>query len=223
MSSFSHEEPILLVLPPDQALERALPAFVGHPEVRHHQLPPLWALDRAGIDLPAALPGVASVTRETLGEVVAALLRLCSAERLDALVARAWREADERVRQHHLELGMGQTFAVIFKLGVPTVERPPARSFRRDRIHEHGFEIQYRLAAPETTRDVRAPDHEASLIWYPFDPANEEARSEFGLGEGRGAVLEVFAYERAREQHRDFLAGVAAQNGWDLVDPRLSA
>lgn len=223
MLTFSHEEPILLVLPADRPLAAALPAFLDHPDVRHYALPPLWCLDPAGIDLPAALPDVRSITRENLGSVVDALLRLCTEAHLEALVRKAWREADERVRQHHLGLSIGQTFATIFKVAPRTLDREPPASFRRDRIHESGFEIQYRLAAPETTRDFRAPDHEGSLICYPFDPANAEAREEFGVGEGQGAVLEAFAYERARDQHREFLEAVAAQQGWRVVDPRVSA
>ncbi len=222
MLTFSHEEPILLVLPADRPLAEALPAFLDHPDVRHYALPPLWCLDPAGIDLPAALPQVRTITRDNVGEVVETLQRLCTPEHLDGLVLRAWREADERVRQHHLGLTIGQTFATIFKMRRATIDQSAPESFRRDRIHENGFEIQYRLVASDAVDDFRAPEQEGSLMCYPFDPANAEAREEHGLGEGDGAVLEAFAYERGREQHRAFLEGLAAQQGWRVIDPRVS-
>jgi hypothetical protein len=220
VNAFSHEDPILLVLPDREPLASALPAVLDHPDLRHHALPPLWAFDRAGIDLPAALAGCRSLTRDTLEEVVEALLRLCDAEHLDGLVRRAWADVDERVRQHYLSLSIGQTFATIFKVAPATLERPIPDAFREDRIHENGFEIQYRLAPETDVPDFRAPEHEGSLVFYPFDPANEAARREAGLGPGTGAVIEAFAYEPARARHREFLEAVAREHGWQVVEPR---
>lgn len=223
MNALSHEDPILLVLPPHQSASSALDALLDDPRLRQHALPPLWALDRAGLDLPAALPGCRSLTRDTLAEVVETLLRLCDGERLESLVQRSWAEADERVRQHYLSLSVGQTFATIFKVAPATLQRPVPERFREDRIHENGFEIQYRLAPEGESGDFRAPLHEGSVVLYPFDPANAAARAEAGLEPGTGVVLEVFVYEPARGRHRRFLEQVSASQGWRVVDPRDQA
>lgn len=219
MDSYSHEVPILLALPPEVRVEADLPRLLDDPGLRHYALPPLWALDAAGVDLPAALPRCRCVTRETLEEVVGTLLRLCDHACLEALVRRTWLEVDEHVRQHYLELGIAQAMAAIFRVTPRSTQREPPEAFRRDRIHEHGFEIQYRLAAGEEAVDPRAPSHEGSLVLYPFDPANFEARREYGLGAGSGAVLEVFAYAGGRARHRAWWQAVGAREGWQVVDP----
>jgi hypothetical protein len=221
MYALSHEQPLLLVLRPEVRVEAALPEFLGSPGIRHVALPTLWTLDKAGLDLPTALPACREVHLGTLEEVIGTLLRLCDAEALDALVARSWRSADERVRQYYLQLGIGKSLATIFKLGTPSVDRPPPPDFRRDRIHENGFEMQYRLARSDEEGDGRtAPQEEGSVVLYPFDPSNEEARAEADLGEGRGAVLEVFAYEFGRERHLEFWQGLGSSLGFQVVDPR---
>lgn len=222
MESFSHEEPILVVLPANEPAATALGKVVADPEVRHVQLPPLWRFDAAGIDLPAALPDCRAITEQNLQKVLTVLLRLCTPEHLDELVAREWSLADERVRQHYLRLGIGQTFAAIFRVAPRTVERAPPPLFRYDRVHEHAFEVQYRLARLEDPADFRAPDEEGSIVLYPFDPVNAGAREEAGIGQEGGVVLEAFAYEPARARHRAFLERVAAGHGWRVVDPRLS-
>jgi hypothetical protein len=219
VNGVSHEDPILLVLPAGQPVGGCIARLLDEPEIRHFALPPLWALDAAGVDLPAALPRVRSVERANLEVVVETLIRLCDAHTLDRLVERTWREVDERVRQHHLDMSIGQTFATIFRMAPPTTGREPPPAFREDRIHESGWEVQYRLAATAES-DVHAPEHEGSLIFYPFDPANAAARREADLGDGGGAVLEAFAYESARATHRAFLEGVAARHGWQAVEPR---
>lgn len=220
MNAFSHEQPFLLVLPPEEPVEAAVPRALSEPGIRHLAFPAPWALDKAGIDLPAAAPDLRSITLETIGPAIRALLRLCGPEALDALVRRAWAEADERVRQHYLELSIGQTFGQIFKVRPASGALPPPPAFRRDRIHENGLEIQYRLAPGGEAGTRTAPPEEGSLVLYPFDPANEEARSESALGPGSGAVLEIFAYESGRAQHLAFWEGLAARQGWHVVDPR---
>jgi hypothetical protein len=212
---------MLLVLPPEVRVEAVLPGLLADPAIRHYALPPLWALDGAGVDLPAAMPACRSVTLETLEDVVGTLVRLCDEAQLDRLVRRVWGEVDERVRQYYLQLGIGRTLATIFKAAPATVQREPPESFRRDRIHENAFEIQYRLAQVGEAGDARAPAHEGSLVLYPFDPSDLAGRSEHGAEPGAGAVLEVFAYASGRAQHRQHWQMVAARERWQLVDPLL--
>lgn len=220
MATFSHEDPMLLVLPERTRAWEALPVILAHPQVRHHQLPAMWCLERAGIDLVTALPDCPAITRESLGRVLEVLLQLCSKEALDALVQRTWREVDERVRHYYLKRSVAKTLAGIFKLTRPTLACEPPADFVRDRIHESSFEVQYRLPPPAEAQDFRAPAHEGSLVLYPFDPANAEARDEAGLGPGDGTVLECFAYEAGRRLHHDFLQALASEHGWQVVEPR---
>ena len=100
MDPFSHEQPILLVLPPEDRVEAVLPQILADPEIHHVAYPAAWVLDKAGIDLPAAAPELRTINIETLERAVGALLRLCDEAQLDGLVDRTWREVDERVRQH---------------------------------------------------------------------------------------------------------------------------
>lgn len=211
---------MLLVLPARERVEVALGRLLADPGLCHYALPPLWVLDGAGVDLPAALPTCRAVTLETLEDVLGTLLRLCDAALLDQLVRRMWVEVDERVRQYYLEMGIGQTLATIFKAAPRALDRAPPASFRRDRIHEHAFEVQYRLVPEGPADDLRAPPHEGSWVVYPFDPVNAAAREEHGLEPGSGAVVEIFAYESGRARHRAYWQGVAARERWTFVDPR---
>ncbi len=220
MEPWSHEQPLLLVLPADVAVEAALPELLTAPEILHLALPPLWALDKAGVDLPAALPDCKGATLDTLEDVLGTLLRLCDDALLRQLVQRTWLTAEERVRQHYLQLGVGQTMAMIFKAGPKTRDREPPAEFIRDRIIENGYEIQYRLAPEGDVPDWRAPPHEGTLTIYPFDPAAAASRKEAGVGPGSGAVLEIFAYEAGRDRHRDYWRRVASARGWQLAEAR---
>ena len=79
--------------------------------------------------------------------------------------------------------------------------------------------MQYRIDPAPGDRNVLAPAEEASLVLYPFDPTNAEARREADLGAGSEAVLEVFAYDDARPRHRAVLEDVSRTTGWRVVDP----
>ncbi len=219
MDAWSHEQPILLILPAEVPVESALPRLLADEGIQHVAFPPLWALDRAGVDLAAALPGRRSVDLESLEDVLGTLIRLCDREQLDRLVAETWAQVDERVRQHYLDLGVGAAFATIFKLGPRTKDREAPPSFVRDRIAECGFEIQYRLPA-DGDFEWTAPAQEGTLTVYPFDPAGAASREEAGAEPGSGAAIEIFAYESGRARHRDYWLGVAEREGWTLVDPR---
>jgi len=220
MEPWSHEEPMLLVLPPELRVEAELPRLLAAPAIRHVALPPLWALDKAGVDLPAVLPDCKAATVETLEDVLGTLIRLCDREALDSLVRRTWATVEERVRQHYLQLGVGATVAGIFKVGPRTRDREPPPDFVRDRVVENGYEVQYRFAAEDEAVDWTAPAHEGTLTLYPFDPADAASRAEAGVAPGSGAVFEIFAYETGRARHRAYWQGVAQENGWQLADTR---
>ncbi len=66
----------------------------------------------------------------------------------------------------------------------------------------------------------RAPEEEVSIVVYPFDPPNEEARSEAGLDAGSGTVLEIFPYESGRSRHRETWDVLAARFGGRVEDSR---
>ena len=219
MDPFAHEKPIFVALPDRVDAAEALGALLDDRDVRHYQLPPLWFLDKAGIDLPGCLPDEATITRENLGRVWAAIRGVCTKQALDVLVARTWVSVEERVRDYYLQRSALETFAAILKVGKPSVSCEPPKEFVRDRIHENPFEVQYRLPKPAGERDHRTPLEEGSLTVYPFDPAKEEARAEADLGDGGGTVIEAFAYPPAREMHREFLERVASREGWLVVDP----
>ena len=220
MDPWSHETPILLILPAEARVEAELPGLLGVDGIRHVAFPPLWALDRAGVDLPGALPNVRTVDLGSVEEVLGTLIRLCDDAQLAALVRRMWLEVDERVRQHYLGLGIGEAMASLLKVGRNTKAEPPPPSFTRDRIAENGFEIQYRLAPGDDDFDWTAPPHEGTLSVYPFDPAGAATREESGVPAGSGTVIEIFAYEVGRERHREFWQAVANERGWTLYDPR---
>lgn len=220
MDAWSHETPILLILPPEARVEAELPRLLADPAIRHVAWPPLWVLDRAGVDLPAALPEVRAVGADTVEEVLGTLCRLCDAAQLDALVKKTWLEVDERVRHHYLDLGVGAAFASLMKVGRNTKAAEPPPLFVRDRIAENVFAVQYRLAAPAGGFDWTAPAHEGTLAVYPFDPAGAATREESGIAAGSGTVIEVFAYDAGRAQHREHWQRVADAHGWTLHDPR---
>jgi hypothetical protein len=220
---FSHEQPVLLVLPASERVEAVLPRMLAEPEIRHFALPPLWCLDKTGIDLAAALPDVKTVSLETLEEVLGTLIRLCDPQELDAIVQREWHSVDERVRQYYLDASIAKTFAMIFRFAPRSLEQAPPPNFRRDRIHENGFQIEYRLARAAAERDFRAPEEEGSITVYPFDPANEEARTEARLEPGSGAVLEIFPYEAGRARHAEIWSALAQRHGGRVVETRVSA
>ena len=218
MDAWSHETPILLILPAEARVEAELPRLLAEEGIRHVAFPPLWALDRTGVDLPAALPGCRAITLETLEDALGTLIRLCDDVQLDTLVRRMWQEVDERVRQHYLGLGVGAAMASLLKVGVNTREKDPPPSFIRDRIAENGFEMQYRLVPGDEPFDWTAPPHEGTLTVYPFDPAGAATREESGVAAGSGTVLEIFAYNDGRERHRAYWQGIADAKGWTLYD-----
>jgi hypothetical protein len=215
----SHESPILVVLKHGERPGEALRTLLAHPVIAHHVLPPMWALEREGIDLVGALPEVRSVTLETLPRVTEALVRLATPEVLDGVVERMWGAVDEQVRLYYLKRPLGATLAAMFRFGPKAVEVAPPPQFREDRIHDASFEIQYRIERAGGPHDPLAPEEEASVVLYPFDPANASARREASLGEGTETVLEVFAYESSRARHREALDSVARTTGWRIVDP----
>lgn len=222
MDPFSHEQPILLVLPAAERVEVTLPRMLAEPEIHHFALPQLWCLDKAGIDLAAALPTVRTVSLDTLEEVLGTLIRLCDSQELDALVKREWHSVDERVRQYYLKASIGKTFAMIFRLAPRSLDMEPPPSFRNDRIHENGFQVEYRLGRAAGERDFRAPEEEGSIVVYPFDPPNEEARREGQLEPGSGTVLEIFPYEAGRGRHRETWEAIAARYSARIVETRVS-
>lgn len=219
MDAWSHETPILLILPADLRVETELPGLLADPGIRHVAFPPLWALDKAGVDLPGALPEVRTIDLASLEEVLGTLIRLCDDVLLDVLVRRLWQQVDERVRQHYLEMGVGAAMASLLRVGRNTKAEPPPPSFVRDRIAENGFEVQYRLPPEGDAVDWTAPAHEGTLTVYPFDPAGAATREEAGVPAGSGTVIEIFAYDTGRERHRTHWQRVADARGWTLYDP----
>lgn len=217
MQAASHERPIHLVFRESDRPAALLPRLLAAEDLRQVVLPPPWFLDRAGVDLVARLPQLRSLTLENLESVLRVALSCCDSARLDALVARAWQEVHEQVRQHYLDRGVMGTFASIFRVGQATRQVPPPEAFRQDRIQEHRLEVQYRLAADGSAFDPRHPPQEGSLMLYVFDPANAQARRELGE-EGKGPVLEVFAYAPGRAQHRAAWERIVTPLGGRVVD-----
>ncbi len=217
----SHEDPLYVVLPPTLAAGEALARFLSDEHIRHYQLPAVWSFERSGLDLPTAMPDVACVTHENLAEFVRDLTLLCDGPTLDRLVVRTWQTVDEAVRDHYLQRSTLQTFAAIFRVAPRSIEQEPPPVFRADRIHDHGFELQYRLSGDRTPSSTVAPVEEGSLIYYPFDPANASGREEGGLPEGEGVVFEAFAYVDGRERHREVLEAIGRDIGWEVVDPSV--
>lgn len=210
-SPLPHERPAWLLLPPGADVGAALVRALGHADVRVHALPPLWFLDAAQVDLPARLPGVAALTRETLPRVVQACAAACTPEALQALAGRAWREAEEPVRQHFLRAGTLATFAAIFGLKRKSRDVPPPPAFVGEQVFTYRLECQYRLAPEPTSAPTPAPPEEGSLIVYPFDLAGHHARADGG--QPVGGLIECFAYAWQHERHEAFWQRLAGDLG----------
>jgi hypothetical protein len=223
MDGASQEVPLLVVVPAAVPAGAALRTLLERPEVRHHALPAPWALEPMGLDLTRILPAVASITLDEVEDAVQALFEAATPERLDAHATSLWREADEQVRLHHLRPGLGGTLRSMLRMSPRSARIAPPASFVQEIVHAAAFEAQYRLARTDGSRDVRAPAEEASILLYPFDPRNEGARREVGLGAGAETILEVFAYEDGRERHRDFLRAAASSEGWRVIDAASAA
>lgn len=218
----SHETPIYIELPVGADPGTEIVRLLDDARVRHYVLPSMWQFERAGFDMTAAMPEVPSLTRDNLPRFLEDLTLLCDSTALDRLVNRLWLEVEESVRDHYLKRGTLQTMASIFRMAPRSNETAPPPSFRSDRIHDHGFELQYRLAHEGGANTPGVVQEEGSLMYYPFDPANAAGRREGGLREGDGVVLEAFAYDASRERHRSVFEAVGASVGWRIVDP-LSA
>ena len=212
-----HEEPLLVVLPRGTGAAEGIRRFLSRSEVKAYVLPPPWFLEDAGVDLPAALPDVRAFTLENLDRVLEAARRLCTPAVLTERAQSLWRAADERVRQHFLKRGAMQVLAGMFGGGPKTVDVPPPEEFVRDRVHEHRFEVQYRLAQDRGPGIFPAPPEEGSVVVYPFDPDNALVRAQHALGPRDGAVLEVFAYVWQHDRHRALCAAVASDLGGRLL------
>jgi hypothetical protein len=216
-SPLPHEEPLCIVLPRGTSAGSALRRFLARPEVKAYAFPEPWFLEPAGVDLLAALPDVRAFTPENLDRVLDAAVRVCTPDALAERSAQLWREADERVRQYFLKRGTLGVLAGIFRMGPKTVEVPPPAEFVADRVHEHRFEVQYRLARDRGEGVFPAPPEEGSVVVYPFDPENRAARAQHGLGSDVGPILEVFAYVWQHDRHRALWASVAADLGARLL------
>lgn len=214
-----HERPAWLWLPPaadpGRAMGVALSRALAHPDVASHALPPLWFLEPAGIDLPAAAPGVPALTRENLPEVLEALSRVCTSAALSALVERTWRAADEPVRQHHLQAGALRTMAAILGLARKSRDTTPPPPFVSEQVFTHRLECQYRLARVPLGRATPAPPEEGSLIVYPFDLAGRHAAglAAGDVGREAGGLVECFAYAWQHERHEAFWQRLAQELG----------
>lgn len=206
-----HERPAWLLLPPGDDVGAALAHALGHAEVRVHALPPLWFLDAARVDLPARLPGVGTLSRESLPAVVRACAEACTPAALQDLAARAWREAEEPVRQHFLQAGTLATFAAIFGLKRKSRDLPPPPSFVREQVFTYRLECQYRLAPEPTPGPTPAPPEEGSLIVYPFDLCGHHARADGDRAVG--GLVECFAYAWQHERHEAFWRRLASELG----------
>ena len=213
-----HEHPLLLVLREGDRPSHAFLALLDHPEVRLHQWPAPWSFERAGIDLPAALPDLRTITRERLAQVLDVLLRLHTPQALDALARQVWRGADERVRAFFLRRPVFATLASTVGMAPKSAEIAPPEEFVRGQVIIHRFELEYRLGPGEEPWDPAAPAEEGSLVLYPFDPANAAARREANLPEGTAPILEAFAYGAGRARHRRVLEDVAHARGWQVID-----
>jgi hypothetical protein len=211
-----HERPDHIVLPLGAGvaeLAAALAHATRHADVRSYALPAPWFLERAGVDLAAALPHVRTLAPDTLGAVLETLARLCTPAALSALAERVWREADERVRQHFLQQGAVSVLKGIFRLGPRSVQLAPPAEFVKERVYEHRLELVYRLAPQGPRADLPAPPEEGSLIVYPFDLAGALGAAELGLAAAHGPVIECFAYGWQHARHREFWERLAADVG----------
>lgn len=216
---YDHERALLLVCREGDAPSAAFEALLEHPDVAAWVMPAPWAFELAGVDLLSAMPGLGTITRDRLPEVLEVLVRLHTRERLEAHCQAIWRATSEQVRAYFQQRSFGATLAGIFRVGPKTIDLPPPPNFVQEQIYTQRFELQYRLhSSGERTElaELAAPPEEGSLVLYPFDVANEGARAEAGLGEGTGPVLEAFAYTSGRERHRRVLEEIAHGRGWQV-------
>jgi hypothetical protein len=216
----SHERPLLLVLPSKAAIGDAFVALLSHEEVRAYALPALWSLRFGRVDALASLPDVAHLDLENLPGVVAWMLSAATPAARESLIATAWDEAHERVREFYLRRSTLAILATIFKIGKSTRGIPPPALFASDQVHEARFEAVYRLyPLPGAKSDREVPAEEGSIVFYPFDPEDSDAHREVADLREQDAVVEVFAYDAGRERHRAWVSSVAAARGWRVVDP----
>lgn len=218
MRLLDHERALLLVLMPNDPVSDAFLALLDHPDVVAWSWPAPWTSDRAGVDLLAAMPDLRTITREHLERILDVLVRLHTPEVLDRLAREVWSVTDERVRGFFLKRPVLGTFASIFHLAPKSAELPPPPDFVEGQVFAHGFTMEYRLRRGDEPPNPVAPPEEGSLVFYPFDVANSAARREAHLPEGRGPVLEAFAYGAARDRHRQVFDDIAHGRGWQVVD-----
>jgi hypothetical protein len=216
----SEQRPLVLLLPSPAAVADALRAVVADARVRAFALPAVWDLAWGPLDALSALPDVRRLDLDNLPKVVAWLQRVATKETLEGLVAAQWRSLPDRVREFWLRRSALAVVASLFRVGRPSGAFDPPESFRLDRVLAMRLEASYRLARdPDAPWDREAPPEEASVVWYPFDPAGALARADLGAeAAGHGAALEVFAYEAGRARHRSHLAQVAARHGWRVAE-----
>ncbi len=217
--SAPHETPLLIELPPQARAATAFSAILASENVRHVFYPPLWCMDRHGVDVPRALPHAKAIGPDTLEDVIERICLLCDESGLDALVTRRWKTVHATVRDYYLKRGFLASMGALLKVGKSTVDQTPPPAFRAESIHDASFSVAYRLRRHGETHDPTMPAEEGTLTLYPFDVNNCEARTEHDLP-GSGALLEAFCYARGREQHRVALTRIAREHtGWRVVDP----
>jgi hypothetical protein len=212
-----HERPLYLVLPRGLPAGAAIERALARPEITTYALPQPWFLEPAGVDLLAALPGVRAITAQNVDQVLATAERLCTRPILQERSLKLWREADERVRVHFLKRSTMQVLAGIFRIVPRSISLPPTDEFVADRIHEHRFEVEYRLVRERGPEDYPAPPEEGSVIAYPFDLQNDVARKELNLDRDTGPILEVFAYVWQHDRHRALWQSIAQDLGARLL------
>ena len=129
-----------------------------------------------------------------------------------------------RVREFFLRRPTLAVLATFFMVGRTLTGLPPPPLFVADQVHEARFEAVYRLyPLPGAQGDPAVPAEEASIVFYPFDPEDADARAEApGIRPGE-VVVEVFAYEAGRARHRALLASVAGSRRWRVIDPARDA
>ena len=217
----SHERAIFLVLPAGTPPAAAFRAVLTHDEVRAHAFPPVWDLVVGAIDVLRDVPDVSTVTLDALDDLFAYFARVGTPDALDALVTRMWAEIPDRIREYWLGRGAFSVLKGIFRVGPRAADVAPPAGFRADRRANARFEATYRLhTVPGARPNPVAPPEEGSLVLYPFDVRNVEARVEAGLPDtGSETILEAFAYEAGRDRHRRFLESVAASLGARVLDP----
>lgn len=214
-----HERALVLVLRRGDHPADAFEALLAHPDVRAFDLPAPWDFEPAGLDLLAARPRLGAIERATLRPALDGLLALATPEALEALTAREWARVPEPVRQFYLQRSAGRVLASILRLAPKSQALPAPAPFRQVQIFFARFEVEYRLdRVPGEPHDPHAPPEEGSLILYPFDVANAQARRELGLPEEGGPVLEAYAYAPGRARHRRVFEEIATGRGWEVRD-----